>query len=170
MVGGGVKHSETKGIRGSEAEQTIPQSRSACQLPLHKGAKVWLMWCRTRLHASPYGGAHPPSCLPLWRCAPAFMPPLMVRGVSRSDGGDKKVRYRYNKSKTEQTIPQSAYGSQLPLHKGGKGRQFPCIWERRYRSPFPEKSRGGGRERAVYKSPPREGLFLCCRGTDFVDF
>ena len=40
MVGGGVKHSETKGIRGSETEQTIPQSRSACQLPLHKGAKI----------------------------------------------------------------------------------------------------------------------------------
>ena len=30
----------TEGIRRSEIEQTIPQSCFACQLPLHKGAKL----------------------------------------------------------------------------------------------------------------------------------
>ncbi len=54
MVRGGVEQSETEGIRGSETEQTIPQSCSACQLPLHKGAMVVGRVRRDSLYASPY--------------------------------------------------------------------------------------------------------------------
>ena len=42
-----------------------------------------------------------------------FMPPLMVRG-----GVERSETEGIRRSETEQTIPQSAYGSQLPLHKG----------------------------------------------------
>ena len=49
------------------------------------------------------------------------MPPLMVKG-----GVERSETEGIRRSKIEQTIPQSAYGSQLPLHKGAMVRGTAC--------------------------------------------
>ena len=87
-------------------------------------------------YASPYGKgvsrSHPP------------MPPLFDKGeASRSDEGDKKVRFRYSKSNHEQTIPQSAT-LPAPFAQGGL-----LGWY----SPFAQGSHNGKRHMSVRRNP-----------------
>ena len=50
-----------------------------------------------------------------------FMHPLMVRG-----GVERRETEGIRRSETEQTIPQSCFACQLPLHKGAMVRGTAC--------------------------------------------
>ena len=93
------------------------------------------------------------------------MPPLMVRG-----GVEQSETEGIRRSEAEQTIPQSVVADSSLYTRGPRGDSFLAYGSEDIGRRFPKKVGEAGRERAVYKSPRREGLFLCCRGTDFVDF